>query len=81
MTTALLCLFSPGTVVVERGHTVVAVLAMLRARRPDDVARDAVVQLISHVLRDGVWQSRRCTTGDDTCTHAQNTHTHTPRVM
>ena len=46
-------------------HAVVAVLAVLRSRRPDDMARDAVTQLIPHIFWDGVRQPGRRSPRDD----------------
>lgn len=50
--------FLPGAMVVEGQHAVVAVLAVLRPWRPHDVARDAVVQLVTHIRGNRVGQAR-----------------------
>lgn len=57
----------PRAVVIEGKHAVVAVLAVFRPRRPDDVARDAVAQLVADVFWDGVWQARRRSPWDNSC--------------
>lgn len=63
---------APRAVVVEGEHAVVAVLAVLGPRRPDDVARDAVAQLVSNVLWDGVRQARRRLPWDDSWAGTQD---------
>lgn len=49
---------SPGTVVIKSQDAIVAVLAVLRPGRAHDVASDTVVQLIPHVFRYRIRQTR-----------------------